>query len=805
MAKASIIAQPQRTLASVQTRTLAKYLFGLLCLGGLFTGGYWWYFHSLPETLFTKTHAQILLDRQGRLLSAHIADDGQWRFPALEKLPNQFTTALIQFEDRRFQTHNGVDFLALIRATYDNLRQQRIVSGASTLSMQVIRLARGNPPRTLPEKIIEIFRAWRLESLYSKEEILNLYASHAPFGGNVVGLEAAAWRYFARDPEQLSWAEYALLAVLPNNPALIHPGRNRTQLLQKRNRLLARLYAVNALSKLDYELAVAEPLPEAPHFLPRLAPHLLDTLASRYPQEERFQSTIDAHLQQQLTTLAQRTGEQLALEGIQNLAILVLNNRSMETLAYIGNRPDMDYQTEQGHAIDLVQRPRSTGSTLKPLLFADMLEQGLILPDSLIADVPVNYTGFTPQNFNRQYHGAVTAREALARSLNIPFVNLLSVRGVDPFLMYLRQMGFQHLQRSAQNYGLSLVLGGAEASLWDLTVAYANLAHLAQDSSNKQRYWQQGRRLQTEHATSQRVATLSSASAWLTLESLLGVARPGDEGYWDKFSSSRKVAWKTGTSYGQRDAWAIGTTPEYTVGVWVGNANGEGRAGLTGTQSAAPILFNTFNFLPQSKTWFQPPEAQLTEMNICQDDGYLSNGFCVTKTVKLPTSSNFARITPYHQRIYLDATQQWRVNSDCESVATMQARDWFVLPPDQAHYYRQYHADYQPLPAWRADCIAELVDQADVLSVVYPQDGTQIYLPREINGKLGEVVFRAVPTHPEALLYWHLDNQFLGTTQSFHQLAAQPTAGKHRLAVVDEAGHRIERSFEVLVNEAKSQ
>lgn len=797
------MAQPPNSLASVQGRTLAKLAFGVLFVAGLLAGFSWWYFQSLPQPLFTQTHAQVLLDRQGRLLSAHIADDGQWRFPAIEKVPAKFATALIQFEDRRFPHHSGVDLLALMRATYDNLRQQRIVSGASTLSMQVIRLARGNPARTLPEKAVEFFRAWRLESLYSKDEILQLYASHAPFGGNVVGLEAAAWRYFARDPEQLSWAEQAMLAVLPNNPALIHPGRNRTQLLQKRNRLLARLYEVKALSKLDYELALAEPLPEAPHLLPRLAPHLLDTLSVRYPQGERFRSTLDASLQQQLYTLAQRTGDQLALEGIQNLAIVVLDNHSLETLAYIGNRPDMDYRVELGHAIDMVQRPRSSGSTLKPLLFADMLEQGMILPDSLVADVPVNYTGFTPQNFNRQYHGAVSAREALARSLNIPWVNLLSWRGVDPFLMYLRQMGFQHMQRSATHYGLSLVLGGAETSLWELAVAYANLAYLAQESSTQQSYWQQGRRLQTETANSERVATLSNATAWLTLESLLGVGRPGDEGYWDKFSSSRKVAWKTGTSYGQRDAWAIGTTPDYTIGVWVGNANGEGRAGLTGTQAAAPILFNTFNFLPASKAWFQRPDAHLTEVNICRDDGYLSNGFCDTKAVKIPSSSHFARITPYHQRIYLDESQQWRVNSDCESIGKMQARDWFVLPPDQAYYYKQYHADYQPLPPWRADCVADIAHQQEALSVVYPQEATQIYLPRELDGKLGEVVFRAVPTHPEDLLYWHLDNQFLGTTQHFHQLATQPTAGNHRLSVVDETGNWIERSFQVFIHEAK--
>ncbi len=760
----------------------------------------WWFFYSLPPTLFATTHSQVLLDRNGKLLSAHIAADGQWRFPELESVPDKFSTALIQFEDRRFQQHSGVDFLALARATYDNLRAQRVVSGASTLSMQVIRLSRGNPPRTLREKAVELLRAWRLESRYSKADILKLYASHAPFGGNVVGLEAAAWRYFARSPEQLSWAESAMLAVLPNNPALIHPGRNRERLLAKRNRLLKQLFTQNTLSKLDYELAIAEPLPDAPHNLPRLAPHLLDTLVSQYPNEQRFRTTLDAGLQQQLNTLAQRSGEQLALEGVQNLAIVVLDNRSFGVMAYVGNRPDGDFSAAQGHAIDMIQRPRSTGSTLKPFLFADMMEQGLIVPESLVADVPVNYSGFTPQNYNRHYHGAVSAREALARSLNIPMVNLLSRRGVEPFLMQLRQLGFTHLTRSAQNYGLSLILGGAEASLWDLSVAYANLAQRAlQDQQHQQTFWQQGRMLQNQPANSKHIATLSSATAWLTLDSLLEVARPGDDGYWEKFSSSRQVAWKTGTSYGQRDAWALGTTPDYTVGVWVGNAAGEGRAGLTGTQSAAPILFNTFSLLPPNGGWFQRPAWQMTQVEVCRDDGYLSNGACTTQTVSVPLSSHFAQISPYHQRIHLDASGQWRVTSECEAVAAMQTRDWFVLPPDQASYYQTFHADYQPLPAWRADCTSPDNGAADALNVVYPQDQSQIYLPRELDGKLGKVVLRAVPSHPETLLYWHLDNQFIGTTQTFHQQAVQPSAGQHRLTVVDEAGNRVEREFEVLV------
>lgn len=783
-------------MLQVSWRNLSRWLaFGLI--SGVLL---WWYAYSLPERLFAAVHSAILLDQHERLLSAHIASDGQWRFPELSQVPPKFAQAIVQFEDRRFNEHAGVDFIALGRATLDNLKARHVVSGASTLSMQVIRLSRANPPRTFAEKIVELLRAWRLESRYSKPDILTLYASHAPFGGNVVGLEAAAWRYFGRDPTQLSWAETAMLAVLPNNPALIHLNRNRPQLLAKRNRLLTRLYAVQALSKLDYELALAEPLPEAPHALPRLAPHLLDTLMQQYPTQQRFHVTLDANLQQQLVTLAQRVGEQLALEGVQNLAILVLDNHSFAVKAYIGNRPMNSFAPDRGHAIDMIQRPRSTGSTLKPLLFADMLEQGLITPDSLVADVPVNYTGFTPQNFNRNYNGAVSAREALARSLNIPFVNLLSVRGVEPFLMQLRQLGFQHMPRSAQHYGLSLVLGGAEANLWELTAAYANLANRAQQSFQQQRStWLQPTLLNNASPQTQRMATLSTASAWLTLNALLEVARPGDENYWEKFSSSRKVAWKTGTSYGQRDAWAIGTTPDYTVGVWVGNADGQGRAGLTGTQSAAPILFNTFNLLPTGK-WFTRPAWQLTPATLCQDDGYLSNGQCQTQLSDLPNPSRFTRLSPYHQRVHLDATGKWRVHSDCEAVGTMQTRDWFVLPPDQAHYYQQYHADYQPLPLWRADCVAQVNNQQDAISLVYPQANTQVYLPRDLDGKLGQVVLQAVPQRPDTVLYWHLDNQFLGSTQTFHQLAAQPSAGKHQLAVVDELGNRVEQNFEVLLS-----
>ncbi|PID50357.1 MAG: penicillin-binding protein 1C [Proteobacteria bacterium] len=759
----------------------------------------WWYYYALPERLFNAPLSNIVLDRHGHLLSAHIAEDEQWRFPELENIPPKFAAALIQFEDKRFYHHMGVDPLALARAFILNIKRGRIVSGGSTLSMQVVRLSRNNPDRTLTEKALEALRALRLESRYDKDGILKLYASHAPFGGNVVGLEAAAWRYFGRDPQHLSWAESAMLAVLPNNPALVHPGRNRQRLREKRDALLQRLHERGLLSALDYQLAVAEPLPEAPRDLPRLAPHLLDTLSMRAENGQRFQTTLDAVLQSQVTLLAERNAEQLATEGVRNVAVLVLDNHSFAVLAYIGNRPNRN-ETRYGYAIDLIQRPRSTGSTLKPFLFASMIEQGQLLPDTLIADVPVSYSGFTPQNYDRAYRGAVPAHEALARSLNIPAVNMLSLHGVEPFQHFLQGMGLQHLTRPAHEYGLSLILGGAEASLWELAQAYANLAHRAQQSIKEQQtVWQQARLLQSDPASSSQLATLSTGTSWLTLKALLGVARPGDEGYWEKFSSSRKVAWKTGTSYGHRDAWAIGVTPDYTVAVWAGNANGEGSSGLTGTKSAAPLLFNVINLLPQQQAWFERPDWQLIDLSVCRDDGYLSNGACDTHTVSAPRDTHYARMTPYHRLIHLDKSGQWRVNSDCEPVYQMQTRRWFVLPPEQAHYYQQHHANYQALPPWRADCLKETQgNDVEAISLVYPRPNTQIIIPRDLSGKRSQIIFKAVPRNPDSLLYWHLDNDFMGTTQTFHQQALQVPVGEHRLSIVDELGNRVEQSFEVL-------
>jgi len=741
-------------------------------------------------------------------MGAHIASDEQWRFPPVEQVPEKFAVSLITFEDKRFYQHIGVDPLAIARAVSLNLQQGRIVSGASTLSMQVVRLSQQNPPRTLWNKLLEALHATRLEAHYTKEEILKLYASHAPFGGNVVGLEAAAWRYFGRAADKLSWAESAMLAVLPNSPGLIHVGRSREKLKAKRDRLLLTLKQQAILSELDYSLAITESLPLKPKPLPRLAPHLLDTLLLEHQQQKRtqaprFKSTLKYSIQRAAMQVAQHHGDTLALRDVQNMAMLVIDNASFKVLAYIGNTPTQQAK-QHGHAIDLIRRPRSTGSTLKPFLFANMIQQGEILPETLVADTPVRYSGYRPKNFNHDFHGAVVARAALASSLNIPAVNMLSTHGVERFLDSLKQMGLKHLHRNARDYGLPLILGGAEASLWELTNLYANLAFIAQQKTAKEWRFYKHNMVQTPlpKPNQKRRNTLSPAAAWMTLQSLLEVSRPGNAGYWKRFNSTHKIAWKTGTSFGHRDAWAIGTTPQYTVGVWVGNASGEGKPGVTGVTLAAPIMFDMFNRLSLTEPWFQKPETQMKVVRLCKNDGFLATALCESVDYEIPQNSHFERTSPHHQLIHVteQSGKLWRVHSGCESISKMQTRSWFVLPADQAFYYQQFHANYAPLPAWREDCkknVNRIMDE-NPISLIYPRRNTQLYIPTDLANERSKVVFKAVHRNPSSSLYWHLNNHYLGSTQDIHQQAIWIRAGRHTITLVDEAGHQVSQNFEVL-------
>jgi len=784
-------------------KTRRASLISILGLLALLLG--WW--HSLPSPFLSVPYSWVLHDRHGQLLEARIAADEQWRFPPVSSLPASYVEALIEFEDQRFHEHIGFDWMAIARAFYLNLSSGRVVSGGSTITMQLIRIAKKNPRRTYTEKLLEIVQATRLEAKLSKQEILYLYASHAPFGGNVVGIRAASWRYFGRQPDALTWGESALLAVLPNSPSYIRPGVNQQKLILKRNGLLKRLLAKNKLTQLDYDLAIAEPLPQSMLAFPKMAPHLIDslstnkalfrlkTLSGTSPEVDTdnlgsHSSTLDWQVQRGLKLIVESQASELALSNIHHLAAIVVDTQSGQVLGYVGNAR-YDFEPHSGFALDLVHRPRSTGSILKPLLYASMLEKGEITPNQLVADVPVKFSGYAPENYDLKFRGVVPAKQALAQSLNIPAVNMLKDHGIHTFYDFLKDAGMTSLFRPADDYGLPLILGGAEGSLWDMTQLYVQLGQLAQSLPVTPMSI-----LSTADTYPLKGATLSAGSAWLTLEALVEVNRPGELGFWKQYSSARKVAWKTGTSFGFRDAWAIGVTPKYTVGVWVGNAEGTGTVGLTGTQAAAPVMFDIFNQLPKTD-WFQKPEYSLKSVEVCEQDGYLASRYCAPVKIDLPLYSNYSTVTPYHRRIHVDKAGDYRVSSRCESIANMKSVNWFSLPPHLGHYFQKTNSDYSPMPKWREDCL-NLMSARSPISIVYPKKGYKVYLPTVLSGKKSSMVAEVAHTYSASELFWYLDSEYLGSTKDIHKMELAPSYGAHDLLVLDESGNQSSTRFHVL-------
>ncbi len=752
-----------------------------------------------PDGLISPPLAKAAFSRNGSLLDVRIATDEQWRFSAPKVLPEKYIVSVIQFEDRHFYEHPGFNPLSILRAIKDNYHAGHVVSGASTITMQLARMALKRPHRSYWNKFKEICLAVKLELRLSKDEILKLYATHAPMGRNIVGLQAASWHYFGRAPDELSWAEAALLAVLPNRPSMLYLEKNRKALQKRRDQLLTLLFQDKKISERDYQLATMESLPTSQGAWPSQIPHLLDRLVREYPDVSEFHTTIDPLLQDSLNHVLKNHRRTLAEEGVRNLALVVIDHTTLQTVGYIGNFTD----DKTSIHVDIASRPRSTASIVKPMLYGLMLDSSELIPTVLIPDVPTTIGGFSPENFDHGFRGAVPAAQMVAQSLNVPAVRLLRRYGIDRFRQQLQRYGLSTINRSADNYGLSLILGGGEANLWELTSVYARMANLVEENGYDGTTRAVGFLRTPPNSDVPRTEfPLSIGAAWLTLKAMVEVERPGADSNWRNYENSQVIAWKTGTSYGLRDAWAIGSNGRYTVGVWVGNADGSPAASLGGAHSAGPVLMDAFSLLGTS-TWLSEPDGELTTLAVCQDDGFIAANGCKPVNTQVPSHSHYAQVTPYHQRIFLSGNGLYRVHSGCESVSNMKAVDWFVLPPTQEYYWKREHGDYRTLPPWRKDCIATLQQYTKELpfDLIYPNTENVIYLPLGIDGKLSRAIFRAVHRDTDAILYWHLDGAFLGETKKFHEKMIRAKPGQHTLVLVDKNGQRLERAFTIIGGE----
>lgn len=778
----------------LKTSLYIFFIFAILIFGTLFL---------IPSRLFNDPESTVITSVNGELLGAKIASDGQWRFPQIDSVPYKFEKAILTFEDRYFYKHPGFNPISLLRALFENLKAQRIVSGGSTITMQTIRLSRKGKPRTIPEKILEIYLAVGIEVRLKKEEILKLYTTHAPFGGNVVGLEAASWRYFQREPWSLSWAEAATLAVLPNSPALVHPGRNPERLLEKRNLLLKTLLEREILDTLNYRLSLLEPLPEKPVDLPRLAPHLLERLHKQYPGR-KIKTTVDPDYQIKLNQILEVRRDKLYGSQIYNIGCLIIENHTGNVIAYAGNLRN-DTHPEYGGDVDMILSTRSTGSIMKPLLFAFMLDRGEILPGTLVPDIPTRYRGFSPRNFDRGYDGVVPARKALERSLNIPAVRMLRNYGVDRFQGDLKRLGLTSLIRNSDHYGLSLILGGAEASLWELSGIYSSMARsLVYYRNNNGKYARNNYRAPSviypgpdiDSSVADEHGILGAGAVYLTFKSLLEVNRPENEAGWESFYSSKPIAWKTGTSFGFRDAWAIGTNPDYVVAVWAGNASGEGRPGITGIGTAAPVMFEIFNLLP-GNSWFEIPYDDLVSAVVCAKSGHRAGIHCPEiDTVWLTQTGLMSPVCPYHQTIHLSKDRKFRVNNTCYDPSQIVHASWFILPPVQEYYYRFRNPSYILLPPVMPGCPED--DETDYMQLIYPEKGSLVYIPFELEGNRGRMICEAAHRYRDKKIFWHLGNEYLGETTYIHQMAIMAERGNHSLTLIDEDGNRLTTNFEVV-------
>ena len=714
----------------------------------------------LPEDLFEDvSYSTVVEDCNGKLLGARIADDGQWRFPVCESLPAKFSTALVEFEDRRFYEHDGVSLRALARALMQNFRNGRVVSGASTISMQVIRLSRKGE-RSIWNKVVECFMATRLEFCHDKDEILRMYASHAPFGGNVVGIDAAMWRYLGSDECEMSWAEAATLAVLQNSPSRITPWKNRDALLSKRNRLLVRLCEGGDITEEECSLALEEPLIEEPFSMPGYVQHLVDW-HNIHRHGQKVRTNVDLELQKQVDAVTSGWNQELRLSGAHDLAAVVVDVKTKEVVAYCGNA-DMNYERE-GRWVDIARAPRSSGSILKPILYCSALQRGQILPQMLIIDIPTDFGGFAPKNYNGTFGGAVAADEAISQSLNVPCVEMLRTHGIMNFVELLRECGLNTLNRPAESYGLSVALGGAEITLLEITRLYASMASAYLDVS-------------TNFPLNDKVAL------YHTFEAMREVNRP-DQMDWKRVSSVRNIAWKTGTSYGSRDAWAVGLTPDYVVGVWVGNADGSGTPDLTGAMTAGPVMFDLMNLLPYSE-WFESP-VDMTEISVCRHSGHRAGRFCSETITQIGGKASVnAPVCPYCRPVHLSQDGRYQVVDRSEKTIT---RNMFILPPAIEHYYRSRHPEYSPLPPVKLSQVNGS-HAATPMRFLTPADGSVIRLARQMDGQRAKFTCSVAHSDPDIELFWHCDDTYVGVTKDLHTIQMDISSGVHTISVTDTYG-----------------
>ena len=726
--------------------------------------------------------------RDGRPAYVFLSHDDKWRLPvALADVDPAFVRALVALEDKRFWHHDGVDLIAIARAAVTDVIHRRRVSGGSTLTMQLARLLEPRA-RTVPNKLIDMFRAAQLDLRLGKREILAQYLSRTPYGGNVEGIESAAWSYFGHGARHLTPLEIATLLAVPQGPTRYAPRpANVRRLRARRDAILGKLIDAGVFPAIDAaaaatEAATTEP-PDHRRRMPREAAHAAVSLHKHHPDETHIRSTLDAGAQ----ALAEREialrRAELHRKGIYGGAIVVVDHRSREVVALVGSLDFLD--GKHGGQIAMFERPRSPGSTLKPFVYALAIDRGLALPEYLVADVPSQYGTYRPRNFDGDWAGLVTLRDALSRSLNLPFVDLLDRFGVETFVSELGRMGVALVRTAPGQYGLSMIVGGIELTPLELAGMYATLAEdgvyrpLRLVASDRERDAQQ---------------IFGAGASWLTRQALSLKDRPDFPRRRDVAGVPPAIHWKTGTSFGFRDAWAVGSGPAYTAVVWTGNVDNKPSAELVGSEAAGPLLFDVLEGLANRApaTPAEPPD-DLTNVEVCAYSGHIPSDACTDRiTVRAPIHSVPTKPCPYHQAYDVDHTTGRAVLPACRKPDRSYDRKSFVvLPSSVAAWLSGRHRSVPEAPVFDDDCASELATAPPV--IVTPGEGQIVTLIPGVPAN-HQLVPLTASTHA-AHLTWFVDGALVRTAPSDERVYWTPAAGKHEIVVADDAGHKAHRKL----------
>jgi len=719
-------------------------------------------------------YSQLILSDDHKLLNASLSSDQQWRMKTgLKEVNPLLIKTIITKEDRWFRFHPGVNPFALTRALWQNISTGKRVSGASTITMQVVRMLEPRR-RTVGNKMVECFRAVQLELHHSKTEILELYLNLLPYGGNIQGVKAASFLYFGQEPQALSLAQIVTLAIIPNDPNHQRLGINNARIVKERNLWLEKLSTKGIFSKTALDDALLEPLTAKRFDAPKQIPHLARMLSKQYPEKPVIQTFIDIRIQDFIeNTLSNEVNIYRGM-GVGNAAVVLIDNHKHEVVAYVGSAGFMENRF-QGQ-VDGASSLRSPGSALKPFLYALAMDRGLITPKTVLQDIPQNFNGYRPQNYDETFRGRISASQALALSLNVPAVDLANRVGVDFFNEKLSRGGLKWIGERKKTLGLSVILGGCGVTLTELTSLYSCL------SSGGIKY----PLLFTPDETTQTSDTLFSEQAsWMIHEILTGLKRPDLPNNFENSVNLPHIAWKTGTSYGRRDAWSFGYNPDYTVGVWVGNFDGSGIPELSGADFATPILFKIFNFLTfnQKPEWFKRP-AGLDFRLVCSESGLPANESCTNLVMDdyIPAVSP-NRKCDHLAPVFLDESGSISYCRSCLPAAGYRTDYYPNLSPGLIAFYEEEQIPYRKIPPHNPLCNRVYHNDSPIITSL--SDGKEYILYAAAKQQL-QLAFTA--TSDVNKVYWYINDKFFKEASRGQKIFFTPTAGLIKISCSDDKG-----------------